>query len=463
MRSVPSSFDVFRQSTVRQPVFQVLAGSTEVDISEWTMSVEINETSENEASTASFRLASPEGKFDIFGTCSDSCLIWYNNPIKIKAGYGATLINMFVGYVTKASGLRYTVGGQEVVDVQCIDKSKPFIDQEITTHAYSGVSRNDIIAGSCGVFTFYGGLDAGDVSLPDAEMDEALPASVSLQFSEMSIMDIGYMVADSKLRALGFDYDGKLTTWSKELSAAPLATITGKYIESLEIEWDDSGTFSTARVIGGKAGEVKTLSDEQTLVNTDVNFIAQMLPYDQQYYFEYIPVDTSTVRWTFEGSGLDRGSSYIKDLTPEGCKFHLQNGVYTCWIGFGMWENIKGTLRIYGKVYEILDIIPIATYTDSDLASAYPQTEEYENDVIFTEEDALDVAQRLVTLSKWRRGRVSVEMLNDFRIRCGDTISFWSPRHSHYVKVYVNELTRSWEVGGAETLSIKGYYVGVAS
>ena len=148
--------------------------------------------------------------------------------------------------------------------------------------------------------------------------------------------------------------------------------------------------------------------------------------------------------------------------TPTKTKVHLE-----CkkWWRFG-WHtnrNINGTVRIYGRVVQYHDIIPIGEYVDPSLTDAYPEKFEYENPVVLSADDAVALARSLLTLAKWKRGKVRATVANDFRVERGDTVSIWSPRHNKYLLVYVDSISRRWEVGGEESMSIDGFYIGGVS
>jgi len=458
MRSgLPSTILSAQEETVRRPTLQVLLGSTLVDVSAYVRSVEVREPSDG-ASTAAVELASPNGKFDIFGSCPDSCLVFYNNDIKIKCGYDGTTVDIFTGYITQAPGIDYTPGGEEIASINCVDKSKPFLDKKITTHRYEDVSRNQILAGSCGVFTFYGGLSESEVSLSDSAMDELIESPV--QFSDKTIWDIGKMVAESKLRRIGFDYSGTLRTWEMTYSTAPLATFGAEKVISVTTSWDDSDCFSTAIVKGGVLGTYATLSDEREIGNqyvfqTGGNWRGWI-------YHTYTPVATTTIRFEYEGSGVDLSDSYIMKATPTKTQIHLDCKKWQR-LGWRTKKDIKGQVYLYGRVIQYHDIIPIGEYTDPSLEDAYPEKYEYENPVVLSSDDAVELAQSLVTLAKWKRGKVRATVANDFRVERGDTVSIWSPRHNKYLLVYVDSISRRWEVGGDETMSIDGFYVGGVS
>jgi len=450
MRSVPAPIESALASRQRKISYQVLVTDEEHDISSDISSISLSFSEEWRANTASLTVANENGKYDQLIGGVESSYLKQNTKIKIRAGYSDTLIDAFTGWITKVSSVRYKRGSASTLSVQCVDMSKPFYKQEISTDLYVNRTPNSILVDpNDGVFTHYGNWD-GATNLAGGDIDFVIPA---VQWMKEHPMDIAHQLMQAKDYIIWFDYSGTLTSKKRSSADAPCATIEGAFISSLEGSWSDEDIINTCIVTGALAGTRTELSEEKLI---GMDFIFQKggrVTHTIEYSFASHPVDPDTVRIVVK----DRKSvSRVEVLSIRSDSITVKVlATYRHALIRYPWYSASCTIEVYGKEIETYNVYYRAEVRDDVLYAEYGNreiVEKIENPAIVSNADAIALATRTIQVASWFRYRYKVTLAYDPRFEPTDVISVYHPDAASYLKLYVHGVRHQLE-RGAEPLT----------
>jgi len=445
MRSVPGAIESALALTHRKISYQVLVTDEERDISSDVSSVSLSFSEEWRANTASLTVANENGKYDQLIGGAESGYLKQNTKIKIKAGYSDVLIDAFTGWITKVSSVRYKRGSASTLNVQCVDLSKPFYKQEISTDLYANRTPNSILVDpEDGVFTHYGNWD-GATNLAGGDIDFNISR---IQWMKEHPMDIAHQLMQTKDYIIWFDYSGTLTSKKRSSTDVPCATIEGTFISSLEGSWSDEDIINTCVVLGALQG-TRTELGEEKLIGTAFlyrDYTGRSLTQTIEYSLASHPVDPDTVRIVVKDK---QSVDSVKVLSTESDSITVKMWPKWAWAMIVFpWFSASCTVEVYGKEIITYSVYYKAEAQDSTLYEEYGNREikeTIENPAIVSNADALTLAMRTIQVASWFRYRYKMVLPYDPRFEPTDVISVYHPDASSYLKLYVHEVRHSLE------------------
>jgi len=470
--------------------------STEVDISSYVRSFEINMTDETGANTASVTLSDKDGVFNPLNYNSLKYdYLLENNYIIISKGNAGGVTPAFKGYIASGDS-KYTRGNETLYTVKVYDRSKNWFKSKITSPFYEGQTVSAIVEN---IITTYGNLTAVDYDLPT--ISATIP---KVQFIEEYIMDVLYKLYQAYqyfpyfdeagiLRARKVDYEAStdFTYYEEGTDTVDYNKAPAFNLVEFNHTWSDDSFVNKVTVIGQTEETVETIFDEEFLGFlqgsagwfSTVNSFTFYFSEDKTLYAvnPRLSVTDSCGNKFFgggeslsaAGSGKQLSCTVSQNVTNlTATLFALIAGSIVWTIlwgeGFGVMAVYNGlapvlaiALAVLGQIssfyYEIYaqpvgEAAPESievTVEDAELIEKYGEeiVKEIDNPFLETEAKCSDLAYFELNKASWFRYQPQLKILSNMAHQVQDILYVYNPVTKISYKMYIKEIRRTYVRG----------------
>ncbi|MHA1437985.1 MAG: hypothetical protein ACTSPD_10445 [Promethearchaeota archaeon] len=467
--------------------------STEIDISNYVDSIQIDMTDENESNQAVITMSDRYAYFDIMNYGSlRSDYFEENNRIKIEMGYNGEYLPAFNGLIAKGSSV-HRRGSKMEYRIRCFGKDKNWYKKKVTTTLFQNQTVSYIVEY---IITTYGGLTVSEYDLPT--ISDIIP---SVQFIDEYIYDMIFKLMQAYNYFPYFNEEGILIA-RKVIDASASIDFTyyqdgtdsvgankapAMNIESFESEWFDDELVNKVVVIGETPTTEETTFPEEFMgfiqgasgwfsKSQDFTFYFSE---DKQLYCEEPRLDVKdSCSNDFFGGGESISSPgagkqnyctiHQNTSNQVSILYVLIAGALACavLVGKAIVFNplafvVATAITILGQVgnfyYEIY-AKPVgepapetieATAEDAELIQQYGEIKkEIENPFLDTYEKCKALADNELQKAKWYRKKPVITIVQNMGHQVQDIIRAYNPHTGYSYKVYVREVHRSYTRGG---------------
>lgn len=467
--------------------------STEVDVSNYVDSIQIDMTDENESNQAVITMSDRYAYFDIMNYGSlRSDYFEENNRIKIEMGYNGVYLPAFNGLISKGSSV-HRRGSTMEYRVRCFGKDKNWFSKKVTTTFFENQTVSYIVEY---IITNYGGLTPSEYDLPT--ISAVIP---SVQFIDEYIYDMIFKLMQAYNYFPYFNEEGVLVA-RKVVDAS--ASIDYTYfqdgtdtvgankapamnIEGFESEWFDDELVNRVVVVGETASK-----DETTFPEEFMGFIqgsAGWFSRSQEFTFYFSEdkqlycveprldiKDSCSNRFFGGGESLSSPGSgkqnyctinqntsnqvvalYVLIATSIACAWLVGKGVIFNPLAFVLATAITILGQVSNFYYEIY-AKPVgepapetieAVAEDATLIQQYGEIKkEIDNPFLDTYDKCKALADNELQKAKWFRKKPTITIVQNMGHQVQDIIQVFNPHTGYSYKVYVREVHRSYKRGG---------------
>ncbi len=483
--------------------------SSQINISEWVESFEIEKTDEFNANSATLMVSDSVGLFDPLNYNSlYSDYFDENNIIVIQKGNNNNYNNSFYGFIGSGNS-RYERGVQILYRLKVWDKSKNFFKKKVTTALYEDDTISQIAED---IASTYMGLAGDEYDLP--EINQVIP---TVQFIDEYLMDIlfklyqahnyfPYFDESGVLRAKQYNYYASVDfTYYKDGEDTVAANkCPAMNITSFNFEWDDDELVNRVTVIGETSETEETAFPEEYvgMIQGAAGWFSKSQSWD--FYFSgdkkleciepRLEVVDSCGNKFFGGGesmGFTPNTDYEsgkniyctvtqKTSTMITALYILIAAALACSFLFGFGKGwittfnplafvVAASITILGQIgnfYYIIHAKPVgeavpetitATANDTDLQDTYGIIEqEIDNPFLDTYERCLTLANNELNKAKWFRYKPVIGILDNVAHQVGDVISAYNPHTNNTYKIFITGITQSYKRGESDTAEITG-------
>ena len=469
--------------------------STEADISEYVRNFEINMTDETGANNAEVSFADKGGVFNPLNYNSLKYDYFLeNNIIKIFKGNAGEVTPAFTGLIA-SGGAKYTRGSNTLYTIKVYDKAKNWFKSKITSAFYENKTIDYIVED---IITSYGGLSAGEYSLPT--IGETIP---KVQFIEEYIMDILYKLYQAygyfpyfdeegilKAREVNYDATTDFTYYEEGTDTVDYNKAPAFNVIDFNHTWSDDTFVNKVTVIGQTEETFETEFDEEFMgfLQGSAGWFSTKNSFT--FYFSEDKalnavnprlevVDSATSKFFGGGENLSTAGAGKQTSCTINQNVTNQTAIlYSLIAGSLIWTIIwgegLGVVAVYNGLAPVLAIAltvlgqissfyyeiyaqPVGeaapqsieiTVEDKALITKYGEIlKEIDNPFLETAAKCIALADLELEKASWFRYQPQLRLLSNMAHQTQDVIEVFNPVTNLSYKMYIKEIRRSYTRG----------------